>query len=174
MRSKFLCLAVLIAAFAGFALAQNHISTTVKCDGKPDTQQSVEVGDQPGHVLILEKGGGGSNCTWSVPMQIGGLKATAITSADTVDLIGTKFQMQGYSVIAMENGDEGYARFQGAGNVKEGIATAEGTWSFTGGTGRLNGLKGKGTFKTSGPPEGGPGELKMEGGYSLPDTKLGT
>jgi hypothetical protein len=44
----------------------------------------------------------------------------------------------------MENGDKFYSRNQGS------IATNEpvqGTWTFTGGTGNLKGIKGKGTYK---------------------------
>ena len=102
-------------------------------------------GDKPGHVLILEKGTG-SPCTWSVPAEIAGLKSTEWNGADTVDVMGAKFQTRGYGVMTMENGDKAYARYQGAGTVKEGVATSEGTWSYTGGTGKLKGLKGKGTL----------------------------
>jgi len=68
----------------------------------------------------------------------------------------------------MENGDKLYTRYQGIGSVKEGVATGEGTWSFTGGTGKLKGIKGKGTYKASGPLDGD-GEAQVEGEYSLPD-----
>jgi len=95
-----------------------------------------------------------------------GLKSTSITSADAVDVTGTKVQAQGYAVVTMENGDKAYARFQGTGNIKEGAATGEGTWSFTGGTGKLKSIKGKGTYKTSGAT--GAGESQVEGEYSLP------
>jgi hypothetical protein len=165
MRYKTLGLTVLLAAFAGSALAQNRVSGTLKCDGKPDTQQSVEVGDQPGHTLVLEKGG---SCTWSVPTEIAGLKSTASTGADTVDVIGEKFQARGYNVTTMENGDKAYARIQYTGNVREGAVTYEGTWSYTGGTGKLKGLKGKGTFKGSGRLDGAQ-ETHLEGEYSLPE-----
>jgi len=37
------------------------------------------------------------------------------------------------------------ARFQGAGNIKEGATTGEGTWSITGGAGKL---KGQGMTRT--------------------------
>jgi hypothetical protein len=50
---------------------------------------------------------------------------------------------------------------------KEGNLTGDGTWSFTGGTGKLKGLKGKGTYKDSGTPDGKL-EAQLEGDYSLP------
>ncbi len=163
MKYKSLILTALLAASAGSALAQRKISGTCK-GGKPDTSQSIEVGDQAGHMLIVEKG----SCTWSVPFEMGGLKATTSTTAETVDVTGAKVQDQGYIVISMDNGDKAYARFQGMGNIKDGAATGEGTWSLTSGTGKLKGLKGKGTYKASG-ASGGAGEFQFEGEYSLPE-----
>jgi hypothetical protein len=164
MKYKSLVLTVLLAAFAGSALAQNKISGSSKC-GKPDTSQSIEVGDQAGHMLIIEK----SSCPWSVPFEMAGLKTTTSTVAETVDVTGAKFQDRGYVVISMDNGDKAYIRFQGMGNtVKEGALTGGGTWSFTSGTGKLKGLKGKGTYKASGAPDGA-GEFQTEGEYSLPE-----
>jgi hypothetical protein len=168
MKYKSLGLTVLLAAFAGSASAQNHVSGTLKC-GKPDTQQSVEVGDRAGHMLIIEK----LSCTWSVPVEIAGLKSTTYTEADTFDITGAKFQVRGYGVITMENGDKVYARAQGTGNMKEGTVTSEGTWSITGGTGKLKGLKGKGTNKGSGPADGEL-ESQLEGEYSLPEASATT
>jgi hypothetical protein len=166
MKCKSLGLTVLFAAIAGSALAQNHISGTCKY-GKADpssTQQSIEVGDQPGHVLVIGK----SSCTWSVPVEMAGLKSKTANTAETVDVTVAKFADRGYSVIAMENGDKVYGRYQGTGGMKDGgPGPAEGTWSFTGGTGKLKGVKGKGTWKTSGAPNG-EGELQVEGEYSLP------
>src|SRR6266704_5506576 len=99
---------VLLAAFAGSALAQSKIFGTSKwC--KPDTSQSIEVGDQAGHMLIIEK----ISCPPSVPFEMAGLKQTTSTTAETVDVTGAKFQEQGYGVISMDNGDKAYVRFQG-------------------------------------------------------------
>jgi len=163
MKYKSLGLAVLLASFAASALAQTHMSGTGKCD-KPNSPQPIEAGDQAGHVLMIEK----SSCTWSVPFEMAGLKSTTYTTAEAVDATGAKFQDRGYIVITMENGDKAYVRSQGTGSVKEGAFTAEGTWSYTGGTGKLKGLKGKGTYKGSG-AAGGASESQVEGEYSLPE-----
>jgi hypothetical protein len=165
MKYKFLALAVLSAAIAGSALAQTRISGTCK-SGKPEssqsTSQSIEVGDPAGHVLMINKG----PCTWSVPMEIAGLKSTTATTAEAVDVTGAKFQTRGYVITTMENGDKAYGRYQGMGSVKEGVITGEGTWSYTSGTGKLKGVKAKGTFKSSGTTDAG--EFQVEGEYSLP------
>ena len=164
MKYKSLGLTVLLAALAGSALAQNRVSGTGKC-GKPDTSQSIEVGDQAGHMLIIER----ASCTWSVPLEMAGLKSTTYTGAVAADLTGAKAQARGYVVITMENGDKAYVRFQGTGlAVKEDAWTTEGTWYYTGGTGKLKGLKGKGTYKGSLVPDVS-GEDQVEGEYSLPE-----
>jgi hypothetical protein len=164
MKLKFLCLAVLFAAFAGSAFAQTHISGAIKCS-KPDVSQNVEVGDHPDHVLVVEKG----SCTWGAPFEMAGVKSTAFAFAESVDLNGANVQIRGYTIMTMENGDKAYARYQGTGTLaKEGTHTDGGTWSYTGGTGKLKGLKGKGTYKGSGAADG-TSELQLDGDYSLPE-----
>jgi len=162
MKFKSLGFVVLLAAFAGSALAQTAISGTLKCPKSDDTK-TVEVGDHPGHALIVEK----PTCNWSAPSEIAGMKTTAWTGADTAEVIGANVPARGYSVTTMENGDKIYARWQGTGTLaKDGTLTGEGTWSYTGGTGKLKGVKGKGTYKVSGAVDG-TSEVQMEGTYSL-------
>jgi len=70
----------------------------------------------------------------------------------------------------MENDDKAYVRFQGMSTVKEGAFTGGGgTWSFIGGTGKLKGLNGKGTYKALVATPGGAAENQGEGEYSLPE-----
>jgi hypothetical protein len=45
--------------------------------------------------------------------------------------------------------------------------SAEGTWSFVGGTGKLKGLKGKGTYKGKYAADG-TSTYEIEGEYELP------
>jgi hypothetical protein len=47
------------------------------------------------------------------------------------------------------------------------IESAEGTWSFAGGTGKLKGIKGKGTYKGKGAPDGS-ATYEVEGEYEMP------
>ena len=96
-----------------------------------------------------------------------------MTSAVAVDGRGAKYRVQGYATFTMDNGDTTYARVQGAGTASEkgspNPPNEDGTWSFTGGTGKLKGLKGNGTYKIS--AEGGPGQI--EGEYTLPGAGTG-
>ena len=165
MKCKSLGLAVLLAAFAGTALAQTQVSGTTKCSkGDPYQTQSIEVGDQAGHVLVVDKG----TCSWSLPLEVAGFKSTTITTTESVDVNGAKVQIRGYAIIAMDNGDKAFAHYLGTGNMKDGVAIGEGTWSFAGGTGKLKGLKGKGTWKSSG-AVGGEGQEQLQGEYTLPE-----
>lgn len=163
MKFKVLQPTVLLAVIAGPAFAQTHISATLKC-GKADASQPVEVGDQPGHVLMVMK----MSCTYSKPTEIAGLKAATHNATEFTEMTGAKFQDRGFGVSTMENGDKAYAHAQDMGIMNEaGKFTDEGTWTFTGGTGKLKGLKGKGSYKSSGSTDGGE-EIQIEGEYSLP------
>jgi hypothetical protein len=164
MKRKTLVLSFLLTASAGAALAQTKISGAGTC-GKADASNVVEVGDRSGHALVVSK----NSCTWSTPMEMAGLKSKTYTVAATSDVTGEKSQERGYVVITMDNGDKAYVRFQGTGTTKEGGArSGEGTWSYTGGTGKLKGLKGKGTFKSSGASADST-EDQVEGEYTLPE-----
>ena len=71
-------------------------------------------------------------------------------------------------MVTMENGDKAFVRItNGAGTMpKDGRMTGEGSWVYTGGTGKLKGLTGKGTYKSSGTTDNV--EDQVEGEYSLP------
>jgi hypothetical protein len=169
MKYKSLGLTVLLVAFAGSALGQTQVSGTFKCGkgGTGDIEYTVEVPDHPGHILIMDKGG--ATCTFPTPIEIAGLKATAWSGAGTTEVNGAKFQERDSGVQTMENGDKVYVRSQSTGTMTEGgkAFTYEGTWSWTGGTGKLKGLKGKGTLKGSGTGDGGT-TSQIEGEYTLP------
>lgn len=50
-------------------------------------------------------------------------------------------------VTTMESGDKYFVSYQGIRTMKYGaLQTAKGTWLYTGGTGKLKGIKGKGTY----------------------------
>ena len=147
MKHNTLVLCLLFTACAGAALAQTKISGTGNC-GKADASHVVEVGDRAGHALVLTK----DSCTWTTPMEMAGLKSKTYTGAITSDVSGEKSQDRGYVVMTMDNGDKAYVRFQGTGTSKAGGAhSSEGTWTYTGGTGKLKGLKGKGTTRARAP-----------------------
>jgi hypothetical protein len=151
-------------ACAGFAAAQNKQSGVGKCDGKPEVQHMVDVGDRAGHSLVLVK----QTCTWTTPMETAGLKSKDYTVTVVSDTSGKNTQDRGYVVINMDNGDKAFVRFTGKGvlGAKEGDpGTGGGTWSYAGGTGKLRGLTGKGTYKSAN------NEDQIEGEWAIAETK---
>lgn len=162
MKLKIFFVPVLFLALAAVAGAQTKISGTVVC-AKPDQLQMLVVGDRPGHSLTISQG----KCTWTKPMEIAGLQTKEDRGTVSGDTSGSNSNERGYMVGTMSNGDKFFVRIQGTSTLKEGaIETDEGKWTFTGGTGKLKGIKGGGTFKGKGGPEGTTEEV--EGEYTLP------
>ena len=151
----------LLTITATIATAQTKISGDGKC-GKPDQQQSMDVGDRAGHALLILK----ISCTWTTPLEMEGLKSKDYIATITSDASGEKGQDRGYVVITMDNGDKAFIRFTGSvTTAKDGASAGEGTWSYTGGTGKLRGLTGKGSYKSTGNADGG--QDHIEGEYTL-------
>jgi hypothetical protein len=143
---------VLLAACAVAvpASAQMKIKGTETCP-KPDTMQSVDVTDMPGHSLMVQKG----NCTWSMPITLAGLKAVNSVNTSSTEAMGMNMTEHGYDVGTMDNGDTYIAKYSGTIlAAKDGTATYKGTWVFVGGTGKLKHLKGGGTYKGSAAADG--------------------
>ena len=163
MRGK--CLAVFLAAAAvsTVAMAQTKMSGTASCK-KPDPSYSIELDDAKGHMMTLGK----SMCTWTKGFEIGGSQAKEGYSVASSEVSGDKANSRGIHVTTLASGDKAHVRFQGTGTSKDGKQVSDkGTWNFTGGTGKLKGLKGKGTY--DGKPEAdGSITYQIEGEYSLP------
>jgi hypothetical protein len=150
-----------IAAFSLTTLlyAQTKISGTAQC-GKPETQQKVEIPDHPGHTMSISQ----AKCTWTKPIEIGGIQAKEGVTSGTDDVRGNNVTSHGYYVDTMANGDKAFVHFQGTGSVKEG--TSEGKWSYSGGSGKLTGLKGHGTYNGKAAADGSV-TFDVEGEYEL-------
>ncbi|MEK7407732.1 MAG: hypothetical protein AAB225_21865 [Acidobacteriota bacterium] len=143
--------------------AQTKISGTMQC-GKPDPVYTIPVGDRPDHVFTISK----ATCTWSKPAEIAGTQATTSELSSFLEISGGRGRMRGAGVMTAASGDKLFSSSQGSATVKEGaLQTAEGTWTYTGGTGKLRGVKGKGTFKAKATPDGGR-TVEVEGEYQLP------
>jgi len=148
---------------ASLAAAQTQLSGMAQCPLKPTESYSLEVGDRPGHTYEISKG----PCTWTKPMEIAGLKSKDQTGVWFSEIDGNKSQTHGSGVVSMDNGDKFYFRNQAASTMKDQkTGSGEATFTFTGGTGKLKGLKGKGTYKCT--PEGDNVNCDVQGEYSLP------
>jgi hypothetical protein len=139
---RFVPIIGLMLLTAGTAAAQTKVSGTALF-AKPDPQTIVATGDGAGHSL----GVGQRKCTWTTAMEVGGEKSKEGMSTATMDIKGDTARTHGYHVTTTDAGDKYFVSFQGTAVLKDGAETSEkGTWSFTGGTGKLKGIAGKGTY----------------------------
>ena len=167
MRSKLFLILALVVALATSAAAKTKTTGTVSC-AKPAPAYSIPVADQTGHSLSITK----SACTWTKPMELAGMKAKDGADVTYGDAMGTEVHTWGYHVGNMANGDKFYVKYQGKDTMtKDGKPlTTEGTWSYTGGTGKLKGIKGKGTYKGKADAAGNMA-VEVDGDYELPAAK---
>jgi hypothetical protein len=158
---RFFMLAAAALFCAAIASAQTKVSGTAQC-GKPDPQHMVPVGDRPDHSLGVEQ----FKCTWTKPMEIGGDKSKDGVSTETADVSGNTSRAHGFHVTTMESGDKAFFWYQGTGTSKDGAPVeVKGNWGLTGGSGKLKGIKGKGTYNCT--PSGDGLSCEVEGEYQL-------
>jgi hypothetical protein len=163
MRFRTVLASLAALALAATAGAQTKISGTILC-GKADPQHGIEVGDKPGHSLGISK----ESCTWSKPMEIAGAHSKEGYSVSSDETTVNKSSGSGFHVSTMDNGDKFHVRFYGSAALKDGAPqTAQGKWNFIGGTGKLKGINGQGTYKGKGNADGSV-TYEVEGEYQLP------
>jgi len=152
----------LLALFAADAAqAQMKLSGKAQC-AKPDPNYAVPVGDGADHALTL----GVQECTWTEG-ELGGERLKEETDYVVSDVRGSTSRDHGYAVGSAANGDKYFVRFEGTSTVKNQVpADARCTWTFTGGTGKLAGLSGKGTCKGTFAADGS-SSFDVEGEYTI-------
>ncbi len=144
---SFLFAASLIAAPE---LAAQRLTGQGSCT-RPDSTHAIPVGDRPGHLFALAR----VRCTWTRPFEIAGNRATGGMAVQFDELIGNTSRFHGVFSDVMSSGDTVHYRYQGTGNFKDGKPqSAEWSWTYAGGTGKLGNLKGKGSCKGSWNREG--------------------
>ena len=162
MRFKRVHAVLVVLAMATLAGAQTKSSGTAQC-GKPKAKHNLEAGDRPNHSFMLTQ----VTCTWPKSFDIAGLQTKDLTLTVFSEVTGDSSQDRGIFVGAMSNGDKIYGRFHGPTTLKGGVAiSAEAKWTYSGGTGKLKGIKGSGSAKGKGGPDGMTWE--SEGEYTLP------
>lgn len=161
MRVKSVLLFLGAAALAASAVAQTKASGKAEC--KADAPAPVEIGDKAGHSFAVGK----AQCTWS-GFEIAGAAYKDGVSVSLDEISGSKVTSTGYHTATMANGDKTTARFHGTSTMKDGkFVSGGGTWTFSSGTGKVKGIKGKGTFKGTPNPDGTV-TYQVDGEYSLP------
>ena len=132
--------------------------------GSVKLQTAVTLSDQSKHELNLAEIGGtqkASDEKWN--------NAT-ITYWGFTDVVEGKGSQRGYFTQVHTEGDRDWGTFEGKVVTSSGQITVEGTWQFSGGSGKFKGLSGNGTFKTkmSSPSQV---EATWQGTYELASAK---
>jgi hypothetical protein len=164
MRFKIILTLLIVLALAGVASAQTKISGAQRC-AKADLAYSIQVGDRPNHSFVISQG----KCTWTKPFEVAGIQDKEGIDTDFAEISGNTSRGHGYEVDTMANGDKIYLRYEGTLTLKDGVPqSGEPKWALFGGTGKLKGLKGKGTCKLTSAPADGSLTWDCEGEYELP------
>ena len=143
--------------------AATKASGTATCKMDPASPPPVAVSDQPNHALAVGK----AHCTWT-GFSVAGQAYKDGVSTSLNEVVGERSSATGYHVATTTTGDTATAKFEGIGTLKDGKnVTDGGTWSFTGGTGKLKGITGKGTYTGTASPDGSM-TYKVDGEYTLP------
>jgi hypothetical protein len=144
MRKLLYLFALTAAACMWSAGANAQVKFSGTCACKADKQQVLAVGDRDGHALGSEQ----YKCDWTKPADFGGDKTKDGVATHTVEAQGPKSRFRGVHVVTTQSGDKVYLPYQGAGETsKDGKEShSKGTFTVAGGTGKLKGATGKGTF----------------------------
>lgn len=164
MNVRTVSVVVLVMLFASVVAGQTKIAGKMHCP-KPQALAAAEPGDEAEHTMRLEK----STCTWLIPFEMAGERAAEVAFVAFSEESITRAATNGTIVGNMANGDKFYISFHWAALKANDPENTKGYWEFTGGTGKLKGITGKGTY-TANENENG-GEVNMEGEYSAPDKK---
>ena len=147
------CLAALICLVAAVAQAQTH-STKMSGSGrstKPDEQYQISVPHRPGHTFSISQ----NKFTWTTPWTIRGAKSVGGVDTSSTETSGNTARFRGMYVETMENGDKAFYSYEGTVAVgADAPRTFEAHWTLIGGTGKLEGITGKGTCKIERQGEG--------------------
>ena len=167
MRSKLIVAIVVLLSGSTTVLAQTKISGTLHCSKAGTIEEhALEVGDRPNHSLSISK----YKCTWPKPMEIAGTqtKETIVTGSDDISgTNGSEGSERSYLSITWANGDKSYINEQSSWKTPNGVLEGTASWTFTGGTGKLKGIKGKGTYNFKEESDGS-NTYEVEGEYELP------
>ncbi|MGH9366236.1 MAG: hypothetical protein ACRD3M_01010 [Thermoanaerobaculia bacterium] len=123
----------------------------------------IRVGDNPGHAYGLAQG----TCTWTKPWQIAGLKNTQGVGTQIQEITGDTTKGRGTFVDTMENGDKAFYNFEFT-LLAKGPQVMDHKWELLGGTGKLQGVKGKGTCTATPAGSDGSWSYDCRGEHTLP------
>ncbi len=128
--------------------------------------QMAQVNDAGAHTVSLDQ----RNCKWERPFELGGSAGTDYVSTGVDDVQFDAARDRGYVVGALASGDKYFLYYEGTSTMKNGAPVhLEGHWSFSGGTGKLQGLSGSGNYSAA-PAADGSMRFDIVGEYELLST----
>ena len=150
MRTTLLPACALVALVTtGAAQTPMKLAGKMEC-AAPDPSHMLPVADTAQHAMSLSA----AKCTWSEG-TLGGERLKNEDDAIASDATGNTSHDRGYGVGSVANGDKYFVHFKGTTALKNGApVSGDCTWKFTGGTGKLKGITGKGTCKGTFQPDG--------------------
>jgi len=138
MIAKFLCCCALFAFAVATVSAQTKNTISGSC-AKPDVQQSVPAGDQPGHVFMVAQG----KCT--TKGEVGGTMSKEAAFSEHRDASGRRSKAWGVFVETYDSGDKIVYSYQMSVAMKDGaVQSGHGTYQAMSGTGKMKGIKATG------------------------------
>jgi len=164
MKLKIIFTLLVVFALAAVASAQTKMSGTAQ-SSKPDQEYTIQVRDRPNHSFVISQ----AKCTWTKPWEIAGIQNKEGVGTTFAEIRGNTSRTLEYCVQTMANGDKAYLREEGTITLKDGVPqSVDVKWTFVGGTGKLKGVKGKGTCKLREVAADGSMTGDCEGEYELP------
>jgi len=137
--TRYLLLFVCILAISMSAVAQTKLVAVIDCD-KADPQYTIQVPDREGFAYQIYQ----NKCTWTKGSALEGIESKDAVNIGFSDARGTAVRLAHTQVTHYTNGDKVFAA--GTGNLNQKTFASSGKWSYTGGTGKFQGLKGGGTY----------------------------
>src|SRR5712692_3162797 len=116
MKHKILCGCALFAFAVATTSAQTKPTTSGKCN-KPDVEQSIPAGDQPGHTFGLAQG----KCV--TKGEVGGAASKEGAFSEHREVTGNHIKGSGVYVETFDSGDKIFYNYQFTGTLKDGAFT---------------------------------------------------
>jgi hypothetical protein len=167
-KSKIVAMMALIAFVMGIFLVGDAVAgergkVAARIVDYATTVHTLKVPDVEGHTILLIEGKGiGFSEKWG---------ACLTYNTHTLDLIKGEGTSQGYEQMTFPDGstitEKFEGRLKGGGGTTSGSSSGEGTWTYIKGTGRFEGIRAEGTWKSYVPGRG-QWYADVEGEYTLP------
>jgi hypothetical protein len=125
---------------------KSHVSGIARCE-RPDPQQTLAVEGASDHSFTISR----TKCTWTKPYEIEGIGAKHCLITSSSELTGKLSRYHSYYTDEMANGDKTYYEAEGIVTLKDGVfEKADEKWKLLRGTGKMQGIKARGTCKATG------------------------